>query len=70
MRSLWKSFKVRKKKMDEKILLGIGSVLLPVAIGGVGIIISMRVELAVLKEKVAYQANQIRDLLKKIPRSD
>lgn len=56
--------------MDEKILLGIGSVLLPVAIGGVGIIISMRVELAVLKEKVAYQANQIRDLLKKIPRSD
>lgn len=69
--------------MGDKIIIAIGSALIPAALGGIGMVIAMRIQvealkkeveklsdlptdLAILKEKVEYQAGRIRDLLTKI----
>lgn len=56
--------------MEEKLLIAVASAVLPVAIGGVGLIIAMRVEIAVLKEKSKYQSGQIRSLLRRARMAD
>lgn len=45
----------------------VAGLLFPTAIGGIALIINMRIEIAVLKEKQLYQSEQLRRLIKLLP---
>lgn len=57
--------------MNEKIvLIVIGSMLVPGLISAVTLFFSMRVELAVLKEKTKYLSGQMRSVLRRMKMVD
>lgn len=53
--------------MSSEIAFALAGLLIPIALGAVALVINMRIEIAVLKEKQGYQTEQIRKLLKLLP---